>query len=132
MKRLTESQLVRYIMTGGMTTGVNYVIYVGLQAAAVGYLAANTLAWAGAVIFAYFANRSMVFRSRGDKRQEFLQFVSLRLVTLLIENLLLFILVDCVGIGSLISKITVSVMTVLLNYFACKYSIFKERGVSRD
>ncbi len=132
MKRLRESQPVRYVMTGGMTTGVNYVIYIGLQAAAVGYLAANTAAWAGAVIFAYFANRSMVFHSRGDKRQEFLRFVSLRLVTLLIENLLLFLLVDCVEADSLISKVTVSIMTVLLNYFACKYSIFKERGVSRD
>ena len=132
MKRLRESQLVRYVMTGGMTTGVNYVIYIGLQAAAVGYLTANTVAWSGAVIFAYFANRRVVFRSKGDRGLEFLQFVSLRLVTLLVENLLLFILVDCVGIGSVISKIIVSVLTVLLNYFACKYSIFKERGVSRD
>ena len=132
MKRLKESQLVRYVMTGGMTTAINYVIYMGLAAAGAEYLAANTAAWVGAVIFAYTANRRVVFHSSGDKRQEFLQFFSLRLATLLMENLLLFILVDCVGMGALIAKVAVSAVTVLLNYFACKYSIFKERGVSRD
>lgn len=132
MRKVKDSQLMRYIMTGGMTTGVNYVIYMGLQALSLGYLAANTAAWVGAVIFAYFANRRVVFQSAGDKKQEFVQFFSLRLVTLMIENMLLLLLVDCLTVGTLVSKVAVSVITVALNYFACKYSIFKERGVSRD
>lgn len=132
MRKVKDSQLMRYIMTGGMTTGVNYVIYMGLQALSLGYLAANTAAWVGAVIFAYFANRRVVFQSAGDKKQEFVQFFSLRLVTLMIENMLLLLLVDCLTVGTLVSKVAVSIITVALNYFACKYSIFKERGVSRD
>lgn len=132
MRKVKDSQLMRYIMTGGMTTGVNYVIYMGLQALSLGYLAANTAAWVGAVIFAYFANRRVVFQSAGDKKQEFVQFFSLRLVTLITENMLLLLLVDCLAVGTLVSKVAVSVITVALNYFACKYSIFKERGVSRD
>ena len=132
MRKVKDSQLMRYIMTGGMTTGVNYVIYMGLQALSLGYLAANTAAWVGAVIFAYFANRRVVFQSAGDKKQEFVQFFSLRLVTLITENMLLLLLVDCLSVGTLVSKVAVSVITVALNYFACKYSIFKERGVSRD
>lgn len=132
MKKLQESQIVRYIMTGGMTTGVNYIIYIGLMALSVNYLMANTIAWLGAVTFAYFANREVVFHSKGDKKQEFLQFFSLRAATLVIENLLLLLLVDCIGMGSLVSKIFVSVITVVLNYFACKYSIFKQGGVSHE
>ena len=37
-----------------------------------------------------------------------------------------------IGAGSLVSKILVSVITVVLNYFACKYSIFKQGGVSHE
>ena len=74
----------------------------------------------------------MVFHSKGDKKQEFLQFFSLRAATLVIENLLLLLLVDCIGAGSFVSKVLVSVITVVLNYFACKYSIFKQRGVSHE
>ena len=119
-------------MTGGMTTGVNYIIYIGLMALSVNYLMANTIAWLGAVTFAYFANREVVFHSKGDRKQEFLQFFSLRAATLVIENLLLLLLVDFIGAGSLVSKILVSVITVVLNYFACKYSIFKQGGVSHE
>lgn len=132
MKKLQESQIVRYVMTGGMTTGVNYIIYIGLMALSVNYLMANTIAWLGAVTFAYFANREVVFHSKGDRKQEFLQFFSLRAATLVIENLLLLLLVDFIGAGSLVSKILVSVITVVLNYFACKYSIFKQGGVSHE
>lgn len=132
MKKLQESQIVRYIMTGGITTGVNYIIYIGLMALSVNYLMANTIAWLGAVTFAYFANREVVFHSKGDRKQEFLQFFSLRAATLVIENLLLLLLVDFIGAGSLVSKILVSVITVVLNYFACKYSIFKQGGVSHE
>ncbi len=132
MKRLRESQIVRYVMTGGMTTAINYIIYLGLSLLAVNYLIANSIAWLGAVIFAYFANREVVFRSSGNKKQEFVQFFALRLGTLGLENLLLFLLVDCAGAGSFYSKITVSVITVVLNYFACKYRIFKEGGASHE
>ncbi len=132
MKKLQGSQIFRYIMTGGMTTGVNYIVYIALMALSVNYLLANTIAWLCAVTFAYFANREVVFHSTGQKTQEFIQFFSLRAVTLVIENLLLLLLVSYIGAGSLAAKIFVSVITVVLNYFACKYSIFKERGVSHE
>ena len=129
---MKNSQIFRYIMTGGMTTVINYIIYILLTAVSMDYLVANSIAWLGAVIFAYYANRHMVFRSEGSKKQEFVQFFSLRLATLAVENLLLFMFVGYIGAAELPSKIVVSVITVVLNYFACKYSIFKERGVSHE
>lgn len=53
MKKLIGSQIFRYVITGGFTTVVDYIIYIGLTALEVNYLAANTAAWAGAVIFAF-------------------------------------------------------------------------------
>ena len=132
MKKLQNSQIIRYIMTGGMTTVINYIIYILLTAVQLDYLVANSIAWLGAVIFSYYANRHMVFRSGGNKKQEFIQFFSLRLATLVVENLLLFMFVGYIGAAELPSKILVSVITVVLNYFACKYSIFKEGGVSHE
>ncbi len=132
IKKLQDSQIVRYILTGGMTTGINYLIYTVFYFCGVNYLFSNTAAWLGAVIFAYIANRTLVFRSEGERKQEFIRFFSLRFMTLLAENLLLFLLISCAGLGSLISKITVSVITVVLNYGACKYGIFNERSGSHE
>jgi len=132
MKKLLRSQLIRYILTGGLTTGVNYAVYILMQLCTVHYLVGNSAAWLCAVVFAYFANRRMVFQSSGEKGREFFQFFSLRLATLLVENLLLYLLIDLAGVGALISKVAVSAITVILNYFACKYSIFKGRRVSHE
>ena len=126
MKKLIGSQIFRYVITGGFTTVVDYIIYIGLTALEVNYLAANTAAWAGAVIFAFFANRNVVLHSDGNRAGEFFKFISLRLCTLAAENLLLMLLIDHLGAGNLTAKLTVSVVTVILNYCACKYGIFKK------
>ncbi|MGC2873900.1 GtrA family protein [Ihubacter sp. rT4E-8] len=132
LKSICSMELLRYVFTGGMTTVINYVLYFLMTAMSVHYLAANSLAWLGAVIFAFFANRHVVFHSDGNGRREFAEFFSLRAATLLVENLLLLVLVSYMGIGSVISKVLVSVITVALNYGACKYGIFRERGVSHE
>ena len=144
-KRICESRLFRYLITGGMTTAVNYVIYFGLFMAAgrsvtagadgapdsLFSLAANSLAWLGAVIFAYFANRRFVFQSENSVLHEFLQFALLRLASLAVENILLYLLLTLMAMPNAAAKISVSVITVILNYAACKYKIFSVKGENR-
>lgn len=144
-KRICESRLFRYLITGGMTTAVNYVIYFGLLIAAgrsvaggtsgaadsAFSLAANSLAWLGAVIFAYFANRRFVFRSDNSVLHEFMQFALLRLASLTVENILLYLLLTLMAMPNAAAKISVSVITVILNYAACKYKIFNAKGENR-
>ena len=133
MKRY--AQLIKYGITGVLTTGVNYTLYFALTAAAgkeaLGerfYLLANAAAWLGAVIFSYAMNRNLVFGSQKNIRQEFLQFAGLRLATLAVEELLLYLLVELLGAAGLFSKLAVSVITVIANYAACKCSIFAQKG----
>lgn len=125
-------QAVRYIFTGGMTTVVNYMIFFLLLMEESNYLLANSLAWVGAVLFAYFANRKLVFQSDGAVGREFVAFVVLRLTTLLVECLCLWVCVDCVGLPPVPAKVIVSIVTVTLNYFACRYHVFQERGISHE
>lgn len=121
-------QVLQYILTGGLTTAVNYVIYFILLESNTNYLAANTCAWIGAVLFAYFANRRYVFHSAGRVMQEMISFASLRFVTLVLENVLLLLLIDFAGITAGVSKISVGIVTVCLNYFACKNHVFQKGG----
>lgn len=125
-------QVIKYMMTGGMTTVVNYLIFFCLSGGDINYLAANTVAWTGAVLFAYGANRSYVFQSKGSLLKELSAFVLLRVFTLIFENLLLFCLVDLASASVLLSKISVSVVTVILNYFACRYHVFTKGGTEHE
>lgn len=128
MKKLQNSQLFRYLITGGMTTAVNYLIFLLLTVFSLNYLFANCLAWLGAVLFAFFANRHMVFHSDGDWRRELYKFVSVRFLTLLLENVLLVLMVEWAGLPELAAKIAVSAVTVILNFIACKYSVFHKEA----
>lgn len=122
----SKKELVCYCLSGGATTFVNYIIYYILLKLDIGYLAANTFAWCGAVLTAYVMNRRWVFHSKGSVLTEFCSFITLRFLTLLAENVLLWLAVDWLAIPPLPSKVAVSVITVVSNYVLCKYKIFQK------
>ncbi|MGN0720581.1 MAG: GtrA family protein [Anaerovoracaceae bacterium] len=132
LSKLLQMELLRYILTGGMTTAVNYVIYFGLTSVSVRYILANTLAWCGAVAFAFFMNRRVVFKSVGNPVGEFFRFAGLRFATLIAENMLLYLLISIMGADEIISKLVVSIVTVIANYTACKYGIFRKGGLRHE
>ena len=123
-KKLKE--LFLYGIGGVLTTLVNYLIYYGVGSLGIGYLMANTVAWMAAVVFSFFVNRSVVFGSKGAWLEEFLPFAGLRLLTLAAENLLLYLLVGQLRLDPMLSKVLVSIVTILGNYMICKKRIFKK------
>ena len=101
--RLWQSELVRYLIIGGLTTLVSLVTFwlfgrlAGLGSRypqSAGYVfwlsACNVLSWICAVAFAYVTNKLFVFRTRGLTVKEFWReialFVGDRVASLLIEE----------------------------------------------
>lgn len=125
-KSLLET--LRYLLTGGATTLVNYIVYLMLLGTHTDYLTANTIAWIFAVLFAYITNRIFVFHSENQIGKELVSFVSLRFLTLLLENLLLAFFIQQCNFHPMISKIAVSLVTIIGNYVICKCQIFQKSG----
>lgn len=106
-----------YLIVGGMTTLINYVLYFLLHYMGMHYIVGNILAWAGAVAFAYFANGAWVYRSTSRRSiREAAAFVVSRLFSLGLETVLLALMVEWAGIGEYLSKIIVGVIVVVVNY----------------
>ena len=124
-----RKEFITYLLSGSLTTAVNYTLYLLLLVFTPAYLIANSLSWIGAVLTAYLLNRKWVFHSRNNTRRQFLSFVALRFLTLLVENTLLWFSVQKLFLPPLPAKICVSVITVLANYFLCKYGIFKKEEI---
>lgn len=127
MDKKEIKQFIMYVIVGGFTTLVNYIIYYILIKINQGWLLANTIAWAAAVLFAFYTNRKLVFQSKQNAKQEASQFFIMRLATLVIENILLFLLIQLLGLHVYISKIIVSFVTVIANYGLCKFKIFNQK-----
>ena len=84
----------------------------------------------GAVLTAYILNRRLVFHSEKHVAGELASFATLRFVTLIVENVLLWLLISQLDTAAFPAKLAVSVITVIGNYVLCKFGIFKKEVVN--
>lgn len=124
MEKIKE--FISYGIVGVCTTLVNYVVYYVCLKLELYWLFSNTAAWIVAVIFAYITNRKAVFHSNKDIKKECVEFFGLRFVTLIVESILLAVCIDGFHVSNMISKMIVSVITVLSNYWLCKIRVFNQ------
>lgn len=125
-------QLLMYLVMGVLTTAISiFSFFFFERMMGMDYRVANLLSWVAAVLFAYLSNRTLVFASQqtGFKALlvEFISFTSSRLVTLVIEMLLLIVLVEWLNLSSLVAKIVTNVVVLVLNYLLSKLLVFKNK-----
>ena len=123
--------ILSYLFFGGLTTVVNYVVYLpcfnllGLSAAV-----SNVIAWAAAVLFAFLTNKPFVFKSHDWSAKtvwpEFTKFVGCRIGSGVLETAIIFVTVDLLSWNGNWMKLATSVIVVILNYFASKLLVFKK------
>lgn len=128
-------EMIKYIIAGGCTTAVNWIIYSALAGAA-GITAANAAAWSVSVIFAFFVNKLLVFESKGTDVKtvaaEAASFLGARIISGLMEIFVPAFLFDAgldmqlFGIEGGIAKLSVSAAVIVLNYLFSKLVIFKK------
>lgn len=120
---------INYIVVGGMTTLVNFVIYAIDMYFGMDMMINLVVSWVVAVIFAYVTNRIVVFESKENNiLHEFTKFVSSRIASLLIEMLLMKICVDFIGIKEYLAKVGVAIVVVIVNYVLSKLWVFSKNN----
>lgn len=124
-------EIINYIIVGGMTTVISILSYYLFRLIFSNnsnfYIQLSTvLSWIVAVTFAYFSNRIFVFKSKNSKSLESVKFVTSRIMSLLIEMLVMFILTGILKINDKIAKILVQFIIVILNYLFSKIFVFKK------
>ena len=133
-----------YLIFGGLTTVVDWSIcFVGyrlfaeqMQTHWVTVHIIDTAAWLAAVLFAFFTNRILVFRSRRRGLLPVLgelgTFAGGRVVTLLAQEAIMAIFVTALGLSEYVIKIVAAVVVVIANYFISKLLVFRKGGRGAD
>ena len=127
-------ELIVYVIVGGITTVVNWGASFLLDAfvldssKAVQNTIINVIAWLVAVIVSFPMNRKWVFQSKNPNWiGEFFGFTASRLTTLVIEELVMLLCVNVLGISFRISKVFIaSVLVIVLNYVFSKLLVFRK------
>jgi len=120
-------EALNYIIFGILTTLVNWIVFqFCIEIFLINWSIANVIAWIFAVIFAYVTNRTIVFQSSSPHViKELLLFIQFRLVSLLLEMLIMFVLIEMISFAPFASKIVTSVVVVIANYIFSKAVIFR-------
>ena len=97
---------------------------------------ASTIGIIISILFAYFTNRKMVFNSTAEtakeKWTEFLKFILGRSFTMAIEMAGVFLLYTVLNVEYVITKVTITVIVVILNFFISKFFAFKTNDKEKN
>lgn len=132
LKLWENTELVSYLLVGVATTLVNYVAYfLATRTAGLSVMAGTWVAWVIAVAFSYVANKLFVFKTHcpdtGALLREAGGFLAMRLVSLGMETVLMFLLVEVLHLNDLAMKLLVNIVVIILNYVFSKLFIFKKK-----
>lgn len=124
-------EVLIYLIVGILTTIVSIAsYYLFSHSLQINYLISNFFSWICAVIFAYFTNKTWVFQNRNYDisylKKEFISFTGSRVLTLLIDMLIMFVIVTLLNMNDMIGKIIVQVVVTILNYVFSKFFVFKK------
>ena len=130
------SETIRYILVGALTTLVNFGSFELLHSlAGLGVNVSNIISISISVIFAYVANKLIVFMSRSGSYAglalEFLKFVGSRLFTIALEIGAVALFYNVLGADARLGKIASQALVITTNYFTSKLLVFNKNKVQR-
>ena len=125
-------EVINYGIFGILTTIINYVSYIIFtRIFNIDIFISNLLAWFLSVLFAFITNKIIVFESKQITFKvivkEGTSFIVARILSLLLDMFILYIMSDLMGINDLIVKIISNIIVIIVNYILSKFIIFKKK-----
>lgn len=132
IEKLLKSDKIRYLIVGGCTTLVNFIVFFGLRLLTpASRNLCNVIAIICAILFAYVTNKYFVFESKNlgiyKTIVEAILFVAGRIVSMVVEVLGFAILCDSFRLKELFSKIFVQFVVIVINYVISKLFVFRDK-----
>ncbi|GIN14358.1 hypothetical protein J26TS2_42250 [Shouchella clausii] len=130
-KKIYHNSFVRFAFVGGINTGTFYLLYLLFQQVfSLHYLAAHVTAFLLSMIGSYFLN---VFFTFGVKPswKTFLQFPLTQAVNFSVSTVLVFVLVEWIGLPAPLAPLVAVLFTVPITYIVTA-KILKRDGVQHE
>lgn len=105
-----------------LITIVSYIIlvHIGLH-----YIVANIIGYILGILNSFYWNKNWVFKVKDGKNNLFLKFVIVNLITLIINNILLYSFVNYLSMDSIVAQIFATGVGMVFNFFLNKIWTFK-------
>ncbi len=119
-------KIIIYFIVGSVATLINALSYYFYRMIINTYEINVILSWVTSLIFAFYLNRKYVFKSKNKIIKEFINFSLSRLLTLILELIFMYILVDLFKINDMLAKLINLIIIFISNYLLSKFLVFKK------
>lgn len=125
-------EIILYVIVGALTTAVSFSVqWIFKDVITVSAGLATFIAWFASVLFAFFANKIVVFESKTTEKKGFFielgLFYASRVFTGGLEVLSMYILVDKLFLNYWLIKVIATIVVLVLNYILSKIIVFKKK-----
>lgn len=124
-----SNQLVRFLLVGVTNTVISYLVFILAY-----YLlfSRNTLlaqpfSYSAGIAWSYYWNRKWTFQSNNTIHHEFLKFISVQILLLLLSTVALHLLIDYWGLNANVSWLFIMSLITVLNFILSKAIVFSIR-----
>ncbi len=131
MCKVTFTQFVKHYMVGSMAVIINYVLFNILMFFNYSIELSNGLTYIVILFFTYFMQRHFTYKAQHFTFWQPVLFFLLTVVYYFLETWLLILMIEKMGVSSLIAKIVSIVGLTPISFFSQKYIIFSEKLLSK-
>ena len=126
-------QQILYLFFGALTTLLNIAsYYIMYNIFIISNVKSTVIALMLSIAFAFITNKLWVFESRKIKSiiHELPAFLLCRILTGILDVLIMYVSVDVLSLNGIIMKIISNVIVIILNYIASKWVIFSLKKIT--
>lgn len=120
-------KFIIYFIVGSIATLINALSYYFYRMVINTYEINVILSWITSLLFAFYMNRKYVFKSKNQVIKEFINFTISRLLTLFLELIFMYILVDLVKMNDMFAKLINLIIVFICNYLLSKFLVFRKK-----
>ena len=129
-KKLLGFRFVRFCVTGGLNTLVDFVVFFLLTSSLNwSVIPSQVLSYSAGILNSYCINRRWTFQTRNRFfSREMILFIGVNLVVLGVSVLSMWALTSRIGLGVLLSKLCTTALTMVLGFILNRLIVFRNRA----
>lgn len=129
-KKLLGFRFVRFCVTGGLNTLVDFVVFFLLTSSLKWpVIPSQVLSYSAGILNSYCINRRWTFQTRNRFfSREMLLFIGVNLAVLGVSVLSVWALTSRIGLGVLLSKLCTTALTMVLGFILNRLVVFRNRA----
>ncbi|MFD1672868.1 GtrA family protein [Agrilactobacillus yilanensis] len=129
-----QGQIARYLLFGAISVTINITLfYLFYHTWGMDYQLANFIDWLISVQCSFWLDRTFVFKHKSTTPiREMGTFYTTRVLTFLIESVVLWLGISLIGANGTITKVIGHTVALILNFFLSKKVVFKNKPTPGD